>query len=102
MWRFLHAGIGALDHELRASEHELLLWGDYLETIWALEDQSGDHWTSIGFRRAAGGLQEVPKSLRNRNSAYSCSEISEFSWCETSRLGVKVGRADAPGRVREG
>ena len=65
MWRFLHAGIGALDHELRASEHELVLRGDYLETIGVLEDQLGDHWNlhwaPQGGWRLTGGSQESPK-----------------------------------------
>ena len=34
--------------------------------------------------------------------AYGCSEIEGSKGDKGSRSGVKVGRADAPGRVREG
>ena len=47
-------------------------------------------------------LPEAPRMLQNRVLAYSCSEIEGSKGDKGSKSGVKVGRADAPGRVREG
>ena len=47
-------------------------------------------------------LPEAPRILQNLILAYSCSEIEGSKGDRGSKSGVKVGRADAPGRVREG
>ena len=45
---------------------------------------------------------ESPKTLQNRILADCCSEINDFKGGGLIQRRRKTGRADAPGRVREG
>ena len=53
-------------------------------------------------QRAPKELLEAPRILQNLILAYSCSEIKGSKGDKGPKSSVKVGRADAPGRVREG
>ena len=60
---------------------------------WKLENE---------LREAPNELLEAPGMLPNILLAYSCSEIEGSKGDRGFNAGVKTGRADAPGRVREG